>query len=154
MTSVTELDHKLQTQAHPIHDDRIVVTPEAAAVGESSAGLAAGDEMSFGDAIKAVLTASGNDAASAVAHAAGAVILGGRGQDGGAAAREAAFVEAMNAKAPRLRLTITQCLTLKEAFLLLCRRKCCARLVGFAPRSPISSVRRPSRRMGALSARA
>lgn len=29
MTSVTELDHKLQTQAHPIHDDRIVVTPAA-----------------------------------------------------------------------------------------------------------------------------
>lgn len=29
MTSVTELDHKLQTRAHPIHDDRIVVTPAA-----------------------------------------------------------------------------------------------------------------------------
>lgn len=83
-------------------DDRIVVTPEAAAVGESTAGLAAGDEMSFGDALKAVLTASGNDAASSVAQAAGAAILGGRGQEGGTAACEAAFVEAMNAKAAEL----------------------------------------------------
>ena len=50
----------------------IEVTPEAASVGESSAGLAQGDSMTFDDALKALLTASGNDAASAIAQAAGA----------------------------------------------------------------------------------
>ena len=102
IASLTKIMTAAVAAEHLDAGDRIVVTPEAAAVGESSAGLAAGDEMSFGDALKAVLTASGNDAASAVAQAAGAAILGGRGQDGGAAAREAAFVEAMNAKAAEL----------------------------------------------------
>ena len=104
IASLTKIMTAAVAAEHLDAGDRIVVTPEAAAVGESSAGLAAGDEMSFGDALKAVLTASGNDAASAVAQAAGAAILGGRGQDGGAAAREAAFVEAMNAKAAELGL--------------------------------------------------
>ena len=102
IASLTKIMTAAVAAEHLDAGDRVVVTPEAAAVGESSAGLAAGDEMSFGDALKAVLTASGNDAASAVAQAAGAAILGGRGQDGGAAACEAAFVEAMNAKAAEL----------------------------------------------------
>lgn len=102
IASLTKIMTAIVAAEHLDAGDRIVVTPEAAAVGESSAGLASGDEMSFGDALKAVLTASGNDAASAVAQAAGAVILGGRGQDGGAAVCEAAFVEAMNAKAADL----------------------------------------------------
>ena len=58
----------------------IEVTPEAASVGESSAGLAQGDSMTFDDALKALLTASGNDAASAVNRGDGhkyyAVVLG------------------------------------------------------------------------------
>lgn len=74
----------------------IVVTPEAAAVGESSAGLASGDAMTFDTALKALLTASGNDAAFAIAEAAGARMLG---EAGDAYACEAAFVDAMNVKA-------------------------------------------------------
>lgn len=82
----------------------IEVTPEAASVGESSAGLAQDDVMTFNDALKALLTASGNDAASAIAQAAGAVLLSQQGQDGDAYACEAAFVDAMNAKAAELKL--------------------------------------------------
>lgn len=70
IASLTKIMTAAVAAEHLDAGDRIVVTPEAAAVGESSAGLAAGDEMSFGDALKAVLTASGNDAASAVAQAA------------------------------------------------------------------------------------
>ena len=82
----------------------IEVTPEAASVGESSAGLAQGDSMTFDDALKALLTASGNDAASAIAQAAGARMLAQKGSGGDAYACEAAFVEAMNAKAAELGL--------------------------------------------------
>ena len=82
----------------------IEVTPEAASVGESSAGLAQGDSMTFDDALKALLTASGNDAASAIAQAAGARMLAQEGSGGDAHACEAAFVEAMNAKAAELGL--------------------------------------------------
>lgn len=79
----------------------IEVTPEAASVGESSAGLAQGDSMTFDDALKALLTASGNDAASAIAQAAGARMLAQEGSGGDAYACEAAFVEAMAASSPR-----------------------------------------------------
>ena len=72
----------------------IEVTPEAASVGESSAGLAQGDSMTFDDALKALLTASGNDAASAIAQAAGARMLAQEGSGG----------DAMNAKAAELGL--------------------------------------------------
>ena len=82
----------------------IEVTPEAASVGESSAGLAQGDSMTFDDALKALLTASGNDAASAIAQAAGARMLAQEGSGGDAHACEATFVEAMNAKAAELGL--------------------------------------------------
>lgn len=82
----------------------IEVTPEAASVGESSAGLAQGDSMTFDDALKALLTASGNDAASAIAQAAGARMLAQEGSGGDAYACEATFVEAMNAKAAELGL--------------------------------------------------
>lgn len=82
----------------------IEVTPEAASIGESSAGLLQGDVMTFDDALKALLTASGNDAASAIAQAAGSVLLSQQGFDGDARAREAAFVDAMNLKASDLEL--------------------------------------------------
>ena len=58
----------------------IEVTPEAASVGESSAGLAQGDSLTFDDALKALLAASGHDAASAMNRGDGhkyyAVVLG------------------------------------------------------------------------------
>ena len=75
----------------------IEVTPEAAR-------LAQGDSMTFDDALKALLTASGNDAASAIAQAAGARMLAQEGSGGDAYACEATFVEAMNTKAAELGL--------------------------------------------------
>ena len=82
----------------------IEVTPQAASVGESSAGLLQGDVMTFDDALKALLTASGNDAASAIAQAAGSQMLSQQGLDGDARASETAFVDAMNEKAADLGL--------------------------------------------------
>lgn len=60
--------------------------------------------MTFDDALKALLAASGNDAASAIAQAAGALLLQDQGLDGDAYACEEAFVDAMNAKADELGL--------------------------------------------------
>lgn len=108
IASLTKIMTAIVAAEHLDAEASVTVTPEAAGVGESSAGLLAGDEMTFDDALKAVLTASGNDAASAVAQAAGAVILGERGQDGDAYACEAAFVEAMNAKAAELGMAGTR----------------------------------------------
>lgn len=82
----------------------ITVTPTAASVGESSAGLLQGDTMSFDDALKALLTASGNDAAVALAETAGANILANQGIAAEGSACEAAFVQAMNTKASDLGL--------------------------------------------------
>lgn len=82
----------------------VTVTSEAASVGESSAGLLSGDTMTFTMALRALLTASGNDAALAIAEAAGATMLAEQGADGDASAHEVAFVDAMNAKATELGL--------------------------------------------------
>ena len=85
-------------------DDPVTVTPEAALVGESSAGLLAGDVLSFGDALKALLTASGNDAAFAIAQEAGSRLLSQQGSQGDAYACVQAFVDAMNARAVQMGL--------------------------------------------------
>lgn len=107
IASLTKLMTALVAAEHLDAASTIVVTPEAASVGESSAGLLSGDVMTFDTALKAVLCASGNDAASAVAQAAGAVLLADQGRSGDAATCEAAFVDAMNAKAAELGLTAT-----------------------------------------------
>ncbi len=85
----------------------IEVTPSAASVGESSAGLMQGDSMTLDASLKALLTASGNDAATAIAEAAGAVILTEQGLEGDGYAYQAAFVSAMNAKSSTLQLANT-----------------------------------------------
>ena len=108
IASLTKIMTAIVASEHLDAEAPVTVTPEAAGVGESSAGLLAGDEMTFDDALKAVLTASGNDAASAVAQAAGAVMLGQQGRAGDAYACEAAFVEAMNAKAAELGMAGTR----------------------------------------------
>lgn len=108
IASLTKLMTALVAAEHLDATSTIVVTPEAASVGESSAGLLSGDVMTFDMALKAVLCASGNDAASAVAQAAGAVLLAEQGRSGDATTCETAFVDAMNAKAAELGLTATR----------------------------------------------
>lgn len=79
-------------------DTNVTVSAAAAAVGESSAGLQAGDVMSLETALKALLVPSGNDAAVAIAETVGAALSGSSDAD----AAEAAFVDKMNATASDL----------------------------------------------------
>ena len=88
MTAIVALENSQLT-------DQVTVSAEAASIGESSASLKEGDVLSMEDAIKALLTSSGNDAAIAIADTVGAKL----GGEGGA---QAAFVSAMNAKAAAL----------------------------------------------------
>lgn len=104
IASLTKIMTALVVVEHLDAAATIVVTPEAASIGESSAGLVQGDAMTFDDALKALLTASGNDAASAIAQTAGAAMLAERGLDGDAATCEATFVDGMNSKAAELGL--------------------------------------------------
>ena len=83
----------------------VTVTEDAAAIGESSASLIEGDTMDLKNALTAMMVASGNDAAEAVATAVGADILREEGHPG--ASDEACvkrFVQAMNEKAAELGL--------------------------------------------------
>lgn len=109
IASLTKIMTAAVAVEHLAADDMITVTATAASVGESSAGLVAGDVMRFNDALKALLCASGNDAATALAEAAGARILAGAGLPGAddASACYSAFVEAMNAKGAEWGLTAT-----------------------------------------------
>lgn len=69
-------------------DTQVTVSADAAEVGESSAGLQEGDTMTLEAALSALLVPSGNDAAVAIAET--------------VSGSQAAFVEAMNAKAAEL----------------------------------------------------
>lgn len=88
MTAIIALENSQLT-------DQVTVSAEAASIGESSASLKEGDVLSMEDAIKALLTSSGNDAAIAIADTVGAKL-------GGTGGAQAAFVAAMNAKAANL----------------------------------------------------
>ena len=81
-------------------DTPIVVNGEAAAVGESSAGLQKGDTMTLEAALNGLLVSSGNDAAIAISNTLGASLKTQEGQS-----NTAAFVAAMNAKAQELGMT-------------------------------------------------
>lgn len=107
IASLTKIMTALVATKHLRADDVIAVTAAAASVGESSAGLLEGDEMTFDDALKALLTASGNDAAAAIAEAAGAELLNQQGGNDGPEERVAAFVDAMNNEAHALGLKNT-----------------------------------------------
>lgn len=74
-------------------EDTIEVSSAAASVGESSAGLSAGDELTLEQLLNALLVHSGNDAAVAIAEGVGGSVD--------------AFVELMNAKAEDMGLTNT-----------------------------------------------
>lgn len=79
-------------------DTTVTVSRYAASVGESTAGLQAGDSMTLEQALSALLVPSGNDAAVAIAESLGPLL----DPDGDP---EAAFVAAMNQKAQELGMT-------------------------------------------------
>lgn len=107
IASLTKIMTARVAAKHLHADDVVKVTAAAASVGESSAGLLEGDEMTFDDALKALLTASGNDAAVAIAEAVGAKLLAQQGGTDEPEERVAAFVDAMNDEAHVLGLENT-----------------------------------------------
>jgi D-alanyl-D-alanine carboxypeptidase (penicillin-binding protein 5/6) len=95
IASLTKLMTVLLTLKSGVKLDAVVtVTQSAAAVGESSIGLVAGDRLTVSDLLKGALIQSANDAADALA-------------DYVSHGNETAFVARMNAEARRLRLTGT-----------------------------------------------
>lgn len=106
IASVTKIMTAIVALEEGSMDDVITVSETAAKIGESSAELQAGDQLTLGEALKALMIPSGNDAAQAIAE-----FYGGRMLDraGGDATNEyacnEAFVAAMNAKAQELGMT-------------------------------------------------
>jgi serine-type D-Ala-D-Ala carboxypeptidase (penicillin-binding protein 5/6) len=94
IASITKLMTVLVALDHAQWDDVVRVRSDAAAVGESTVNLRAGERVTVGDLVKAALIQSANDAADALADYVG---------DGD---REA-FVAMMNAKAEELGLERT-----------------------------------------------
>ena len=92
IASITKLMTVLVALEHAKLDDVVTVSPRAAAVGESTIYLAAGERLTVRDLVEAALIQSANDAADALAEHVGA-------------AASAAFVALMNAKAQKLGLT-------------------------------------------------
>ena len=86
-------------------DSIITVSADAAAVGESSAGLQEGDTMTLKTALYALLVPSGNDAAIAIAESVGAALRSSGTASGDSDVK--AFVAQMNATAQKLGCTNT-----------------------------------------------
>lgn len=82
-------------------DETVTVDKEAAEVGESTAHLAEGDSMDLKTALRGLMTASGNDAAIAIAKHVGAKM------DPASADPQSVFVKAMNEKASEIGCTDT-----------------------------------------------
>ncbi|HEX3267654.1 MAG TPA: D-alanyl-D-alanine carboxypeptidase family protein [Gaiellaceae bacterium] len=94
IASITKLMTVLLTLEHTKPNETVVVSPEAADVGESSADLRAGDRLTVRELLEAALIQSANDAADALA------IYVGHGS-------ESRFVAMMNARAKQLGLRDT-----------------------------------------------
>lgn len=89
-------------------DATVTVSANAAGVGESTASLRKGDTMTLGEALKALLWPSGNDAAIAIAESVGGSLLQSEGRDpSDAAACLDRFVDAMNEQASKIGMTGT-----------------------------------------------
>jgi D-alanyl-D-alanine carboxypeptidase (penicillin-binding protein 5/6) len=91
IASLTKLMTVLLTMEHARLDSVVTVSPEAASVGESSAGLRAGEQLTVHELLEAALVASANDAADALASYVGH-------------GSETRFVAMMNARASQLGL--------------------------------------------------
>ena len=94
IASITKLMTVIVALEHAKWGDVVRVRQEAAAVGESTINLRAGERITVGDLVKGALIQSANDAADALADYVG------RGN-------QAAFVQMMNAKAAQLGLART-----------------------------------------------
>lgn len=95
IASITKLMTAVVVLENAKLDDVVRVSPAAARIGESTAYLRSGEELTVGELLRAMLVPSANDAAEALA------LYVGRGS----ADR---FVDLMNAKARELGLTETQ----------------------------------------------
>lgn len=93
MASITKVMTAVVALENASLDDEFTVSAAAASVGESSAGLAAGNKVNLKSLLCGLLIHSGNDAAYAIAEGVGGSVD--------------AFVEMMNAKAAELGLTNT-----------------------------------------------
>lgn len=105
IASITKVMTAVVTLDHADSNLQVIVTPDAAAVGESSAGLQEGDELDLDAALKALLVPSGNDAAIALAETVGAQLWA--ANESGAKGAVDAFVKEMNAKAAQIGCTDT-----------------------------------------------
>jgi serine-type D-Ala-D-Ala carboxypeptidase (penicillin-binding protein 5/6) len=93
MASITKVMTAVIALEHSSPADEVVVPADAVRVGQSSAGLVAGEKLTMRELLEALLVKSGNDAGIAIAtHVAGS---------------EEQFVEMMNAKAKELGLSDT-----------------------------------------------
>lgn len=87
-------------------DTTITISSQAAAIGESSAKLQAGDTLTLKEALKALMWPSGNDAAQGIAESVGALILTQQGKDPSDSDKALeAFVQAMNDTSEKLGMT-------------------------------------------------
>ncbi len=101
IASITKVMTAMVALDHGNDDMEFVVSPLAATIGESSAGLKEGDVMDFSSVLKALLVPSGNDAAVVLAETIGEHLA----QAGEDPIRM--FVEEMNKKARELHLENT-----------------------------------------------
>ena len=93
MASITKTMTAIVALENGNLNDVYTVSSKAASVGESSAGLVTGQQVSLYDLLQGLLIHSGNDASMAIAE--------------GIAGSEDAFVDMMNAKAQQMGLTNT-----------------------------------------------
>lgn len=93
MASITKTMTAIVALENGKLDDVFTVSSKAASVGESSAGLVSGQQVSLYDLLQGLLIHSGNDASMAIAE--------------GIAGSESAFVDMMNAKAQQMGLSNT-----------------------------------------------
>ena len=102
MTAIVAMEYD------PDFSMEVVVSEEAAAIGESSAFLQEGDRMTMLEALTAMMVVSGNDAAESIATSVGRAMLAEEGAenpgDGECVQR---FVQAMNDKAAQMGLEDT-----------------------------------------------
>ena len=94
IASITKIMTAIVALENAPLDTQVVVSGNAASVGESSADLQEGDVLTLEEALSALLVPSGNDAAVAIAETVGALMDPEGGYD--------AFIAAMNAKAAEL----------------------------------------------------
>lgn len=100
IASITKVMTAIVAMETMSYDDTVVVSESAASIGESSAELQAGDSMTLKTAMKAMLLASGNEAAESIAEAGGRVLL--NNPSASSAEASAAFVERMNTLAAEI----------------------------------------------------